>query len=306
MMCGLLLGACQSAAKTPDVPVAVESEAKPEGRFWVNPHPYYAPGYVFDLMDDPKVENRDVFIVHDEFEMALLMAVFYDWGYMDVYYSMADDFSISKAYNYALAISPYELWWEDYDVDLGTTEPLYSTDFVYEFDRRFAVDQAIDELNVDYQSSFYSTDEKINWAYDTLIQQTEYDDAATLDPNRTSPAFEAYGALINHQSVCNGYALAFMGMMKDLNVPALTISSSTDDHAWNMVYNKGEWQYFDATFEDTDGIEDDYFYYYGLDFETMSEDGDHDYDPSSEIDISREEYLALAQFIFPQTNAPIE
>lgn len=293
------LSACQSKATTPVVQLADESDFP--AKTWVNTHPYYGKGYTFELLDDEALGNRDVFVVKDELELALLIAIFYDYGVYDVYYTVNHELDLNKTLSYVLAISPYEVWWEDFTVDLGTKAPIYSADLVYEFNSYHEVNQKIHEYNFDYNSSYYTDKEKTEYAYSMLMAIVEYDDDAALLQERTTAEFDAYGALVNGQAVCNGYALAYLGMLKALNIPAIMISSDVEDHAWNMVYYENEWLFFDATFEDTDGVDDLLNHYYGMTYEELDED--HEFDVTSEYNLSYEEYMNLVAYAFPQTKS---
>ena len=87
--------------------------------------------------------------------------------------------------------------------------------------------------------------------HDYLVQLCEYD-KERLDTN-TVPAVShtAYGALVNHICVCDGYGKAFSYVMQSkLNVPCVLVSSDSMNHAWNMIQIDGNWYHVDATWDD--------------------------------------------------------
>lgn len=62
--------------------------------------------------------------------------------------------------------------------------------------------------------------------------------------------YSAYGALVNGDAVCQGYALAYKYLLNQVDVPAVTVSSDSMHHMWNQVQIGGEWYHVDATWDD--------------------------------------------------------
>lgn len=79
--------------------------------------------------------------------------------------------------------------------------------------------------------------------HDWMIDHTAYDETHAL-PNRNHP----YGLLVEGQAVCMGYANTFQLFMDLLDIPCLTVTSST--HAWNLVQLDGDWYGVDVTWDD--------------------------------------------------------
>ena len=87
----------------------------------------------------------------------------------------------------------------------------------------------------------------------------------------TSPKYSAYGALVNHQAVCQGYAEAFELMCACCGIKCHLVSGeATNDegtagHAWNMVQLEDNWYHVDVTWDDPipekyqSGISHEYF-----------------------------------------------
>lgn len=86
------------------------------------------------------------------------------------------------------------------------------------------------------------------YVHDAIINATDYDLNASLNQS-------AYSALVNHATVCAGYAKAFQYIMQQLGIPAyyVTGTSENEDHAWNIVLINGQYTNVDLTWDDTSG-----------------------------------------------------
>ena len=65
-------------------------------------------------------------------------------------------------------------------------------------------------------------------------------------------AYRAYGALIQHKAVCNGYAEAMALLLEcvDIENDIMTGTALGELHAWNRVCLDGKWYQVDATWND--------------------------------------------------------
>ncbi len=120
----------------------------------------------------------------------------------------------------------------------------------------------------EYQSSFensayeiiqaanqLSTDaEKEKYVHDKIIDLVTYNSQASMNQS-------AYSALVNHQTVCAGYARAFQYIMIQLGIPTyyVTGTASGEDHAWNIVKLSDGYYNVDLTWDDQSQIIYDYF-----------------------------------------------
>ena len=104
------------------------------------------------------------------------------------------------------------------------------------------VDREIRKFKEEYvsddMSDFEIEMEIIKW----MVQNIEYDYNYTSDYN--NPCYTAYGALVNHLAVCNGYAEGFdemcnaFGIESELVIGKIYYPSDPDtllDHAWNVA-----------------------------------------------------------------------
>ncbi len=63
-------------------------------------------------------------------------------------------------------------------------------------------------------------------------------------------AHTAYGALGNRMSVCQGYAMAYMYLLNQINIESYYCSSDALNHGWNIVYLGGKKYHVDVTWDD--------------------------------------------------------
>ena len=93
--------------------------------------------------------------------------------------------------------------------------------------------------------------EKILYVHDWLVDNIEYDQ--TLQRiNRSN----IYGAFIEKNVTCAGYAKAFKYMMDELNINSIIVQGTAIEdgeeeyHAWNYVELDGTWYAIDCTWDD--------------------------------------------------------
>lgn len=102
--------------------------------------------------------------------------------------------------------------------------------------------------NVDYS---LSVPEIALQVHDYIIAHTDYD--YTNYEAQTIPAIShtAYGALVKHVSVCDGYALAYSYILnKCFNIECYVVSSDSMSHAWNQIKSDGNYYHVDLTYDD--------------------------------------------------------
>ena len=102
-----------------------------------------------------------------------------------------------------------------------------------------------------YADSFPSDWEKALAAHDYLMTACSYNwefDTGTGTPGKQ--VYSAYGALVDGDAVCQGYALAYKLILSQMGIPCITVSSSTMKHMWNLVQLDGVWYHVDVTWDD--------------------------------------------------------
>ncbi len=97
-----------------------------------------------------------------------------------------------------------------------------------------------------------------NMSYDYALGDASRDDTLTLDQKIQKTV---YGALIEGETVCTGYAYTFKELCDRLGVPCWVVSGDVgeDGHVWNAVAYNGVTYYIDCTFDDTGGSSYTYF-----------------------------------------------
>lgn len=103
------------------------------------------------------------------------------------------------------------------------------------------VENKIKEVVVGFTGSDF---DKIKAAHDYLCFNVEYKESTDGYVSHT-----AYGALINGQSVCEGYAKAYKLMLNAMGIPCDMVVNTT--HGWNEVFYENEWYMVDVTNDDT-------------------------------------------------------
>ncbi len=88
----------------------------------------------------------------------------------------------------------------------------------------------------------WSDMEKALYINDYLARNCEYDEKLTK--------YTAYEALVNRTAVCQGYALAFMDLAHELGLSCEMVTSSSLNHAWDMVKIGDSYYHVDVTWND--------------------------------------------------------
>lgn len=95
-------------------------------------------------------------------------------------------------------------------------------------------------------------DNQIKIIHDYIIENSEYDEKLS-----NSSIYTSYGALVNNNAVCEGYAKAFKYILDELEIPcviacglARNSNGKTESHAWNYVKVDENWYAVDCTWDD--------------------------------------------------------
>lgn len=129
------------------------------------------------------------------------------------------------------------------------------------------VEEIVSEAN--RQNGTYN---KVLFVHDYILKNTKYDHVlAESDDNTGDRGLKrsAYGCLVEGETICSGYTLAFNLIMQKLgyecgavfNADRSGIINIFDPHVWTYCKLDGEYYYFDLTWDDVDPASEEYLYY---------------------------------------------
>lgn len=97
-----------------------------------------------------------------------------------------------------------------------------------------------------------NTYKDIKMVHDYLVNNIQYDTSISKQN-----IYNIYGALVNGEAVCEGYARSFKYIMDGLGIPCTLVigkgtnsEGKTENHAWNYVQISGDWYAIDCTWDD--------------------------------------------------------
>lgn len=125
-----------------------------------------------------------------------------------------------------------------------------------EFSSKEKIDIAINQIEeVRYyiiQNQRQDVYSNIKFIHDYLVENLEYEETISK-PN----IYNIYGALVNKNCVCEGYAKAFKYLLDALNINCVLVSGiatnsegNSENHAWNYVEINNIWYAIDSTWDD--------------------------------------------------------
>lgn len=125
------------------------------------------------------------------------------------------------------------------------------------FDTVEEVDQAI-KLVSDYENEILNSITEKNEYYKIVKVHNWMVDNLEYNLEESENNANIYGALHDKKVVCEGYARLFKSLMDKLEIPCVLVSGegidletgSSENHAWNYVYLKGNWYAIDVTWDD--------------------------------------------------------
>lgn len=271
----------------------------------------YAHGTTFTLAGLPAyVEEKEVYRIIDEQELALLSLVKSEEAIYKINFVSENPISLNKTFAYLESILPYS-----FKLSLGELNYTRKDEFLMslkslEILPMIDIERQVSLPAQGWADQYIKTDmtqkEKIKTFHDKLLIHTEYDTSVLdldLSVVQDHPSFEAMGVFMYQTAVCSGYARAFNALAKTSNIPSLIISSLSMQHAWNLVYDGYEWKYLDVTFNDPipDRQNRVLYTYYLLSEKQFLSDGKHHFDQSGDNTLSAAEYLEFAYQVYPET-----
>lgn len=131
--------------------------------------------------------------------------------------------------------------------------------------------------------------EKIKAIHDKIITETTY------DKNAGKEAHVAGGVAIDKRAVCDGYSRMFVIMTELVDIPAIQVTSTVMEHAFNLVYVDGKWLLIDVTYDDVkvNGKETIRYDYFLIDPTSSKK---HKYDSGS-TGLTLNEYIEIGNYL---------
>lgn len=137
-------------------------------------------------------------------------------------------------------------------IDCGEDENYFSK----EFSTKEEVEQAIGKIekvrDIVLRHKTGNTYSDIRMVHNFLVDNLEYETTASQDH-----IYDIYGALVNNNCVCEGYAKAFKYLLDNLGIESTIIigkgtntQGESENHAWNCVKLDGNWYCVDCTWDD--------------------------------------------------------
>jgi len=79
--------------------------------------------------------------------------------------------------------------------------------------------------------------------HDKLITECAYKSSSDI-------AYTAYGALVKHKAVCEGYSRAYCYLLSKAGIESKCINNASKAHCWNYIKLGGKWYHVDVTSDD--------------------------------------------------------
>lgn len=194
-------------------------------------------------------------------------------SYSGIYITKAE---LSVVYNIVMCDFP-EYFWIGSSVSIASsTYVIYiNPQYILSGDELTAAKAQLEEVVSQMTAGLEEkSDYKISkMLHDRICLTTDYVD--------TDKDQSAYGALIEQEAVCAGYARAYQLLLMNCGIEAWTVTGvsnipgqdTTVSHAWNIVNLDGNWYYTDITWNDQGNSTDYIFYtYFNVTTEQLNED----------------------------------
>ena len=128
--------------------------------------------------------------------------------------------------------------------------------FIDEFSSKAEVENAIQKLeyikNRIVSQKTSNTYNNIKMVHDYLVDNISYDSSVSK-----GNIYNIYGALVNNECVCEGYAKSFKYLLDGLGIESTIVigkatnsSGISENHAWNYVRVGNNWYAIDCTWDD--------------------------------------------------------
>lgn len=180
---------------------------------------------IFDLYDKTVNDHPELFYVHT------------GCGY-----------SYNSSTNYVTTLSP--TYHDGKPVYSSNGEFLYNTKNLKSAEAQAKFDTEVDKALAQVDGSMTDV-EKALVLHDYLVVNCKYNwEVGDTNRGTDMTVYSAYGALVEKDPVCQGYALAYKYLLNQAGITAVTLSSNAMHHMWNQVYVNDKWYHVDVTHDD--------------------------------------------------------
>ena len=158
-----------------------------------------------------------------------------------------DDYYISKVNDFVSPFNKYSDIYITYN-QIGRIKLVFT--YKYSSNEINWINNKLNDIINNNINSNMSDYDKILALHDYIINTTVYDEV-TYDNNNVDDfkyASSAYGLLVAHKALCNGYSDTMSLLLDKLGIINYQILSDT--HSWNYVYLNGIWYHMDVTWDD--------------------------------------------------------
>lgn len=172
--------------------------------------------------------------------------------------------------------------------ELGLVQLLYDKRYTADDVALFQETTAAVTAALELKSTALSPEEKLLAIHDYLVETVTYNALVAGGQAAAAPyyIYNAFGALVMGDAVCQGYSEAFLLLCNEAGIPCTLLPSEPMNHAWNVVQVGEQWYHIDATWDDQDqaGFVDHDFFLRSTAWMEKGPDGkiDHDTDPNSD------------------------
>lgn len=127
---------------------------------------------------------------------------------------------------------------------------LYSTELAKKM--RVSFDSAVNSILKKYIKPSMTDYQKELAIHDYIVKNTKYDVDTYSGIKKDEDSHTAYGVIVKHKAVCDGYALATKILLNKVGIKCDNIYGSAGGglHAWNQVFIDGQWYQLDTTWDD--------------------------------------------------------
>lgn len=169
---------------------------------------------------------------------------------------MSED-AIRAALNAFVFDNPQIFWLNNIfgytNLDGSTYVECYSVLPADECSRKIEVFTTEIEKLTENMDSALSDYDKEKLLHDRLLEKCSYKDGV-YSMDHGWQYFSAYGAVVEGECVCEGYAKAMQILLKSCGITSCTIRGVADgiNHMWNVVLLDGKWYHLDPTWDDNE------------------------------------------------------